>query len=266
MREDNEQLTSPRLLAPKLPQFVVPTTPTTALVKAGSAIHDPDDKRRLALFDPKTRARAIFIHPRMVRGAPVELALSASLNALAMAVEGLESASADAVADASLMQALRLIAEHLPALSETPLDEELRGQLVLAAILCGQGTDHAGGGICSVLGHAIGARFDVANGTVQAILLPHTMAFNAVATGKRLRKALQALGVASQGATAAAAIAAVKGLLARLPVPSRLRDVGVTRESFRDIADEAMRDWFVQRNPRAIDGSAALVDVLQAAW
>ena len=58
------KLHSPKLLAPKLPQFIVPTTPTTAMVKAGSAVFDPATGERLALFDPKTRAHAIFIDPR----------------------------------------------------------------------------------------------------------------------------------------------------------------------------------------------------------
>ena len=31
----------PKLAAPKLPQLVIPTTPTTATVKAGSAVLDP---------------------------------------------------------------------------------------------------------------------------------------------------------------------------------------------------------------------------------
>ena len=65
---------SPRLNAPKLPIFVVPTTPSTAFAKAGTAVH-ADDGARLALFDPKTRARAIFIHPDFVRTAPPQLAL-----------------------------------------------------------------------------------------------------------------------------------------------------------------------------------------------
>ena len=59
--DDKGQLRSPKLLAPKLPQLIIPTTPTTAIVKAGSAVFDPVQGQRLALFDPKTRAQCVFI-------------------------------------------------------------------------------------------------------------------------------------------------------------------------------------------------------------
>lgn len=259
---------SPRLDAPKLPVFVVPTTPTTACVKAGSALHDPVSGRRLALYDPKTRAKSIFVDPQLLRAAPVDLVRSASLNALAMAVEGLESAQSDALADSAMMHALRLIADHLPRLAGGPDDDACRVQLVLAAVLCGQGTDHAGGGLASVLGHAIGPRCHAANGVVSAVVLPHTMRFNASATASRLHKVAAALGSAASTATdaASAAIAAVKDLLSQLPVPQRLRELGVPRAAFGDIAATAMDDWFLQRNPVSVQNAGELLPLLDAAW
>lgn len=261
------KMISPRLQAPKRPQFVVPTTPTTALVKAGSAVLDVDTGQRLALFDPKTRARAVFVHPLLIESAPFELTRAASLNALAMAVEGLESDSSTPLSDAALMQAIRLLAAHLPALEQGPGDADARAHLVLASILCGQGTDQAGGGLASVLGHAVGPRAELANGMVNAIVLPHTMRFNVPATGVRLGKVSHALGGQPRaGDEGNGAIDAIEALLSRLAIPHRLRDAGVARETFPDIAAEAMRDWFVRRNPRRVERPADLIKLLEAAW
>ncbi len=99
---------SPRLNAPKLPVYAVPTTPSTAFAKAGTAVHGADGAR-LAMFDPKTRAKAIFIHPAFVRTAPEQLVRSSTLNAFTNAVEALESPQCDPFSEAFLMQALRLI-------------------------------------------------------------------------------------------------------------------------------------------------------------
>ncbi|MEO8296245.1 MAG: iron-containing alcohol dehydrogenase family protein [Burkholderiales bacterium] len=268
-RGEGGQLVSPRLLAPKLPQFVVPTTPTTACAKAGAAVHDPHTGERLALFDPKTRAKAIAVHPALLLAAPASLALNASLNTLAMAVEGLESAQSQPLSDALLMHALRLLAEHLPQLPARPQDAALRTQLVLAALLCGQGTDATGGGIASVLGHAIGPRSGLDNGLVNAMVLPYTLQFNAAATGERLHKVVQALAPLAperDAVPAQAAIAAVQALLTTLSVPLRLREAGVPQAMLDEIAAEAMSDWFVHRNPRKVTGPADLRRVLDAAW
>jgi alcohol dehydrogenase class IV len=157
LRDQRGELVSPRLLAPKLPHLVVPTTPTTATVKAGSAVFDPADGARLALFDPKTRAHAIFIHPELVESAPRELVVTASLDTFVSAVEGLTSHSGDPISDALLMHALRLLALHLPDQVHGDADPAARGELIFAAVLCGQGTDYTGAGIATVLGHAVGA-------------------------------------------------------------------------------------------------------------
>ena len=267
-RGPDGDMVSPRLTAAKLPQFVLPTTPTTACVKAGSAVQGTEPDRRLALFDPKTRARAVFLHPALLGSADADLVRSAGLNCLAMAVEGLESARSDPLSDALLMHALRLLAEHLPALGAEPTRDVHREQLALAAVLCGRGTDVAGGGLASVLGHAIGPRGHAANGIVNAIVLPHTLRFNAPATGARLAKVAAALGAPTQAGddVAAIAIARLRQLLDRLPIPHALRDIGLAPVQLPAVAAAALDDWFIQNNPRPLRDVADVQAVLDDAW
>ena len=132
---DGKRPVSPRLDKPKLPQFVVATTPTTAYAKAGSAVLDTKRGQRLALFDPKTRAAALFIHPTLALTAPPALAKSAAVNAFCIAVQGIESRSRDPLADALLIHALRLLAGNLRRLAHEPNDAQVRGELMLGALL-----------------------------------------------------------------------------------------------------------------------------------
>jgi alcohol dehydrogenase len=265
---DKGVVSSPKLLAPKLPQLIIPTTPTTATVKAGSAVFDPVDGARLAMYDPKTRAQSVFIDPQMLLSAPRALVASASLNTLSMAIEGLTSRMSDPLADALLMHALRLLVQHLaqPLLHDDPT---VRGELVLAAILCGQGTDHTSAGITTVLGHAIGARYGSENGTVNAIVLPHVLAFNALASAAGLAKVAAALGrqgTATDSDQVAATIETVKDILAALGVPRGLREVGVAREDLPEIARMAMGDWFLRGNPRTVQDAGELQQLMEDAW
>lgn len=260
---------SPRLQRPKLPQLVVATTPTTAYAKAGTAVVDPALGQRLALFDPKTRASALFIHPELALTAPPQLALAAGVQAFAMAVQGIESRNRDPLADAQLLHALRPLARNLPKVVADPNDAETRGQLMLGALLAGQGTDYAPSGLTSAVAHCIGARFDLDNGITNALLLPHAMRYNAPATGDRLSLVAEALGAGtpdSAEAAVAAATRATEELFARLGLPRRLRDVGIPEDALPQLAQDAAGDWFLHQNPRRVSDISELLDVLAAAW
>lgn len=259
---------SPKLLQPKLPQLAVPSTPTTAFAKAGTAVADPGSGRRLTLFDPKTRASAIFFHPAIIATASPGLVLDAALNAFAMAVQGLEGKARDPLADALLLHAIRLLCEQLPRLRSSPADHSVREQLMFAALLSGQGTDYSGGGVASVIGHCVGARFHLDNGIVNSILLPHAMRYNAPATGTRLNLLLELFAIAghSDETSAMRAASATESFLSGLGLPRRLRDIGVPDHALPQIADDAMTDWFLHQNPRKIRTSEDLIDILRAAW
>lgn len=262
-RDAQGVLHSPRLMAAKLPQFIIPTTPTTAVAKAGSAVFDLETQERLALYDPKTRAQTVFVAPAMLNSSPLALVVSASLNTFAMAVEGLMSPQGDPLADAPLMQALRLINQVF--LRPDELDtEHARTQLVLAAILCGQGTDHTGAGMTTVLGHAMGARCAVENGIANAILLPHVLRFNGAYCSTGLAKVAEALGV--PGADLEVLVRTLCALSKKLQVPTTLREAEVPEAALADIATSAMGDWFLKGNPRPVEGAEHLLDVLKAAW
>lgn len=265
-RDSAGRLQSPKLMEPKLPQFLVPTTPTTAMVKAGSGVIDTCAGQRLTMFDPKTRAHAIFIDPRLAMSAPRQLVLTASLNAFAMAVEGLESTAGNPLSDGLLMHSLRLLSRNLSLLKSGGGCPGVRTDLMLASIVCGQGTDHASPGVVAALGHSLGICTHVDNGFSNAILLPHTMQFNAPVTGNRLQKVSEALGHLAGGRGAEAAISAVKDLFASLNLPQRLRDVGVRRESLRCVAKTSLDDWFLYCNPRPIRDEATVMSILEAAW
>jgi alcohol dehydrogenase class IV len=257
------KLVSPRLAAPKLPVWVVPTTPTTAYAKAGAAVRDPDTGERLALYDPKVRAQGVMLDPTMALTAPERLAWSASLNVFSMAVEGLQSREVDPLADAVLCHALRMVVEWLPQLQENPEDASPRLHLMLGALMSGQGSDHTGGGLAQALSHAIGPRSSAPNGVVEALLLPHAMRFNADVVGHRAATLAAVLGTNSSDSESI--IAEIERLAGAFGVPTRLRDIGVTDAALAEAADHAMDDWAITAGPREPDRDDVL-ELLTSAW
>ena len=257
---------TPKLPHPKLPQFIIPTTPTTAYGKVGTAVVDTDTGLRLTLFDRKTLPQAIFVHPALSITAPAKLTLGAALNAFVMAIEGVESPRREPLAEALLFQALRLLRRRMRHLG-TELDGvETRGELMLAALMAGQGTNYTSGSLASIIGHVAGARYRMPNGVVNAILLPHTLRFNASVTGDSLAAIPQVLGMSAGPCDTEAAVKAIEFVLDELPMPRRLRDLGADKASLTQLAHDAESDWYLHQNPRHVRNSDELLDVLQAAW
>jgi alcohol dehydrogenase class IV len=257
---------SPRLAKPKLPQFIVPTTPTSACAKSGAAVALPGVGRRLGLFDPKARAQAVFLEPGLIAATPDRLVIDASMDAFAQGIQGLESNRREPLADALLLHGVRLIRRALAAGATVAAD--LRGDLMVAALLIGEGTDYTGAGAASAIGHAVGARFAVGNGAVKTVVLPHTLRFNGPVTVDRLDDVAEVLGLmspAGAGALPDAISLACRELFDSLALPSRLRDLHVPHDALTEIADDIAQDWFFGQNPRPMR-RVDLMELLEAAW
>ncbi len=265
-RQSDGKMFSPKLSAPKLPQWVVPTTPTTAYAKAGSALRDPETGERLALFDPKTRAQGVFFDPVLALTAPVDLAIASGLNAFSMSIEGLQTSIGDPLAVASLMHALHVLKTSLTHIHAEPDNPEPRLQSMAGALLAGQGSDFAGGGLAQVLSHATGPRSSVSNGVIEAMFLTTALRYNSTTTSEGLSLVANAMSThpATDGALGECT-RAVEDLLDTLEVPSRLRDVGVTYESIPEIVDHALGDWALGRVPR-VAGAEELTALIDSVW
>jgi len=187
------------------------------------------------------------------------------LDTLSLVIEGLTTKSGNAISDALLMHTTRLLVEYLktPALSEDP---HARGELVLAGVMGGQGTDQTGAGMATALSHVIGCSVEAANGLIRMIVLPHALRFSGEAAEPGLLKVAHALGVRSEGGQGATAIGAIEAVLGLLGLPRRLRDVDLPKDALPGIAARGMKDWFLRGNPRPIRDALELEFVLEQAW
>jgi alcohol dehydrogenase class IV len=225
-------------------------------------VREHDTGARLSFFDPKTRAQGVFFDPVLALTAPVQLAVSASLTAFAAAVDGLQSSSVDPLAQALLTHALRLSSAWIPQMAAEPRSAAARLHVMTAALLAGQGSDFAGSGLGAAISHALGPRSGTANGVVEAILLPHTIRFNAPVTDGRLTDIAALFGTAADAERVADA---VQQLLADIGCPQQLRDIGVSPEILDDVAEQAADDWFASQVPRPAS-RVQLLELLITAW
>ena len=99
---------SPRLLAPKLPIINIPTTPTSAMNRAGTGLKNPDLDHRMEYFDPQTRPQAIFLDAQALLTAPPGLIRSTATTVFATSVAAMAQTEVNPLAESDRDQGFRL--------------------------------------------------------------------------------------------------------------------------------------------------------------
>ena len=182
-----------------------------------------------------------------------------------MAIESLQADVGDPFADALLIHALRLLVEGLPLLVTNPGEPSVRLKLMVAALLCGQGSDYVGGGLAQALAHAAGPRSRAANGLVEGILLRHTVRHTAAAGVGNLSAVADVLTTAGIPEGGENVLAALERLLDSVDVPRRLRAIGLPVEAIPDVVEHVLNDWTLTRIPAQV-GAPELTELLNSAW
>ena len=263
---------SPRLMAPKIPNILVLTTPSTAMTRAGTAVMDTETRHRLELFDPKTRPFAMIWDDEALATAPADLWLSTAASAFSGILTGAAAPRTNPVSHGDFVQALRLSLESLPLLRTDPQNAQARMDLVAASFLSNRALDGMRGrafGIISSLGHVIDTLYEnVSHGDSYALCTAWGLRFNLEQTAAGLARLAQALGVAggSQLEAARRATDFVEDFYRRLGMPVRLRDVGIPQEALGRIARDAMGDFYLHQNARKVKDPSELQDLLQQMW
>ena len=213
----------------------VPTTYAGAEWTPYFGIRDPDRKMRGG--GSGAHLAGVVYEPELTLSLPRSETVGTALNALAHCAEALYAKGHNPEADEHALTGARLIAEWLPRVVETPDDVDARTKLL-------EGAMHAGmalGGSMLALGHAmaqaLGGRYGLPHGTMNALCLPQALEFNEVVAPEAVRRFREAVGVDVRE-------------LARLGGFERLRDFGVPEEDLPDIAAATVARAGAKANPR----------------
>jgi maleylacetate reductase len=211
--------------------------------------------------------QVVIMDPAMIAATPMHLLLTTGMKAVDHAAERLASLSSNPYNDAVSSLALRVLSAGLRAAHRDPSDLEARGNLQYGAFMsmCGSSAGVAVG-LGHAIGHALGAHCAVPHGETSCTLLPSVMRWNAKANPARQALIAEALGAESRGAKDGDAAGALARLIAALGLPARLRDVGVSRDTFPAIAQKAMGDILTKNNPRPVRSPGDIEEVLDLAW
>ncbi len=247
------------------PQIAIPTTLSAAEFSHVAGFTDEATKSKTGFGDARATPRVVILDPEMTLATPLWLWLASGIRALDHAVETLYSPGYHPANNVLALQAVRGLFEYLPRSKAEPENVEVRHQCQLAAWLSYFGPASVGAhlGLSHTIGKRIGATYDVPHGVTSCIVLAHVMRAKAAneADAARLAPMARALNLAadlvSDHDAALAAADAVAGLVRRLELPSRLREVNVPEAALETIAHAAAGDSAEK---------AMVVEILRRAW
>lgn len=251
-----------------LPQIALSTTLSAGEFTPIAAATDESTAIKEVRVDHRLTPATVILDPDLTRETPRQLWATTGVKALDHAVEVLLAVRPHPLADLLAGEAIqRLRRALLPSLAE-PFDAAARGDCQLAAWFSIAGLPSVRIRLSHLIGHQIGARWDIPHGVTSCITLPHAMRFLAAQTLEQHARVAAAFGLRADGpptlGLAHAAAEEVAAFIARLDVPTRLSDAGARREDLGAVA-EAVAAEAASAGSEA-QSPAAILRLLEGMW
>lgn len=241
-----------------IPFIVIPTTSGTGSeVTNFSIITDAEKELKYALVTDAILPDEAILDVNLVMSLPPAQTADTGIDVLTHAIEAIVSTRANEISDALAEKAIFYVFEYLERAYKNGQDVEAREKMHIASTLAGLAFNQTSLGINHSLAHAAGARFHIAHGRLNGILLPHVIRYNAKdsETVKRYMKIAKGLGLSSGSPQMAVRSLsnAIKTLENRLKMPTSLSKWGLERAVFEEhkkaIAKDALKDRCTETNP-----------------
>lgn len=242
----------PKISAAVAPVIAVPTTSGTGSEVGRAALVTLDDGRKLGFISPYLIPKLAICDPELTLGLPAGLTAATGMDAVTHCIETYLSPRENPPAEAIALDGLKRAVAFIERAVKDGSDREARKEMMMAALQGGL-TFQKGLGAVHALSHPLGGLKQVSlhHGTLNAVLLPAVLRFNAPKAEAKYAEIRKALGLAPDADLAEW----IAGLSARLGMPASLSAMGLPRDVIPAIAEAATKDHSSATNPR--EASAA---------
>ena len=180
-----------------------------------------------------------------------------ALNALAHCAEALYVDGHNEEADNHALEGARLISEHLPRVLEDGDDRQAREGLLHGACEAGAALGKSGLALGHAMAQALGGRYGLPHGALNAIVLPAALRFNESVAGEAIRRFGEAMGTEDP-------VGRVEQL-ARMAGFERLRKLGVPEDELDEVAEATVVRAGARANPRSAS-ARDVEELLRSVW
>jgi maleylacetate reductase len=205
----------------------------------------------------EARPVAMLYDPELQLSLPVPESVGTALNALAHAAEAYYGPTRSDRGDRHADAAARAISYALPLVAADPSSLYARERLLDGAMRAAMALGEAGLALGHAMAQGLGSRYDLPQGTMNALCLAPALRFNAEAVPDAVARLARAMGVDDAPARVEE-LAALGGF-------GRLRDYGVLEEELELVAAEIAERPGAKANPRPAT-AADVAALLRSMW
>jgi alcohol dehydrogenase class IV len=239
-----------RITSAVAPVIAIPTTAGTGSEVGRGAILILDDGRKVGVLSPHLIPRSAICDPELTLALPPMLTAATGMDAIAHCMETFMSPLFNPPADGIALDGLRRGWSYIERATRQPQDHDARLNM-MSASMQGAMAFQKGLGCVHSLSHSLGGiNPRLHHGTLNAIFLPHVVAFNAEASGMRKENKLARMAQAMDLDGPASIIPALHEMNVRLGLPQGLASLDVDPSLFPRIVEGALADHSHKTNPR----------------
>jgi acetaldehyde dehydrogenase/alcohol dehydrogenase len=246
---------------------VIPTTSGTGSeVTSYTVITDESKNLKIALHNDKKFANVALLDCNLIKTVPPQVTAETGMDILSHAIESFVSNQASDYTDALAQMSIEMVFSHLVTCYKNGSDDLSREKIHNASCMAGMAFENSSLGLNHSMAHTLGARFKIAHGRANAVLLPYVIRYNSglfddsyhieFATANKYCKITRLLHLPTQdlreGVTMLAK--AIMTLNNQMDIAVSIRDLGIEHHEFEralpDKCSAAMADVCTQGNPR----------------
>ncbi|MGX9521562.1 L-threonine dehydrogenase [Vibrio mediterranei] len=240
---------------PQLPLISINTTAGTASEMTRFCIITDEARHiKMAIVDKNVTPIISVNDPELMLAKPASLTAATGMDALTHAIEAYVSIAATPVTDAVAIKAIEMVQANLREAVQNGDNLTARDNMAYAQFMAGMAFNNASLGYVHAIAHQLGGFYDLPHGVCNAILLPHVQQYNAKVVPARLADVARAMGVDTNGMTdeqaANAGLDAIRQLSKDVNIPAGLEQLGVKRDDFDVLAENALKDACGFTNPK----------------
>jgi maleylacetate reductase len=238
-----------------LPVVSVPTTYSGAEWTSAFGVRTP--QRRMVGGGGGATLAGIVYEVELTLDLPLAESVGTAMNALAHCAEALYVTGRSEAGDERALAGARLIASSLPRVLGAPRDVAARGELLHGAADAGEALALAGLGLGHAMAQALGGRYGLPHGAMNALCLPPALRFAASVAPAAVARFAEAIG-GGDPAARVEELAAPAGF-------GRLRDWAVPEDELPAVAEAAAQRPGNRQMPSPAS-PAEIEDLLRSIW